>query len=81
MSGPVHFQLGRFLVISGIALVVLGLLMMAGTKFPFPGLGRLPGDITFRGKNFQFYFPIATCVVISVIATLVLWVISLVTRR
>jgi hypothetical protein len=81
MSGALHLQLGRFLVISGIALVVLGLIVMAGAKFSFLGLGRLPGDITLRGKHFQAYFPIATCVVVSMIATLVLWVISLLTRR
>jgi len=81
MSGAFHLQLGRFLVLSGIALVVLGLMVMAGAKFSFLGLGRLPGDITLRGKHFQFYFPIVTCVVLSVVATLVLWVISLLTRR
>jgi hypothetical protein len=81
MSGAFHLQLGKFLVVGGIALVVLGLMVMAGAKFPSLGLGRLPGDITYKGKHFQLYFPIATCVVVSVIATIVLWVISLLTRR
>jgi uncharacterized membrane protein len=81
MSSAIHFQLGRFLVIIGIVLVILGLIVMAGSKFSFFGLGRLPGDIAFKGKNFQFYFPIVTCLILSVVATLLFWVISLLTRR
>ncbi len=81
MGGEIPFQLGRFLVIAGVCLVAFGLIIMAGSKFSFFGLGRLPGDIAFRGKNFQFYFPIVTCVILSVVATLVLWLISFLTRR
>ena len=81
MSGALHLQVGRFLVISGIALVVLGLMAMAGVKFSSLGLGRLPGDITLRGKHFQIYFPIVTCVLISVAVTAVLWIISFLTKR
>ena len=81
MSSAIHFQLGRFLVIIGIVLVVLGLIVMAGSKFSFLGLGRLPGDIAYKGKNFQFYFPIVTCLVLSAAVTLVFWVISLLTRK
>jgi hypothetical protein len=80
-SSAIHFQLGRFLVIIGIVLVVLGLIVMAGSKFSFFHLGRLPGDITYKGKNFQFYFPIVTCLVLSAAVTLVLWVISLLTKK
>jgi hypothetical protein len=81
MSSAVHFQLGRFLVIIGVVLVVLGLIVMAGSKFSFFGLGRLPGDIAYKGKNFQFYFPIVTCLLLSAALTLVFWVISFVTRK
>jgi hypothetical protein len=81
MSSVIHFQLGRFLVIIGVVLVVLGLIIMAGSKFSFFGLGRLPGDIAYKGKNFQVYFPIVTCLVLSAVVTLVIWVISLVTRK
>jgi len=77
----VSFQLGKFLVIVGVALVVAGLLLMAGEKFSFFGLGRLPGDITYKGKNVQFYFPIVTCLVLSVVLTLVFWIISHLTKR
>ena len=75
------FQLGRFLVIVGVLLVAVGLLLMAGAKLPFFNLGRLPGDIAYKGKNVQFYFPIVTCLVLSVVLTLVFWVISLLTKR
>ncbi len=81
MNGAFPFQLGRFLVIAGVILVALGLIFMAGSRFSFFGLGRLPGDIAYKGKNFQFYFPIVTCVVLSVVLTLVFWVISFLTRR
>ena len=81
MSSAIHFQLGRFLVILGIILVILGLLVMAGSKFSFFGLGRLPGDIAYKGKNFQFYFPIVTCLILSVVVTALLWIISFLTRK
>jgi hypothetical protein len=81
MSNPIHFQLGRFLVICGIVLVVLGLLAMAGSKFSYLHLGRLPGDISYKGKNFQFYFPITSCLVVSAVVSLILWVISLFTKK
>ena len=61
--------------------MVLGLIVMAGSKFSFFGLGRLPGDIAYKGKNFQFYFPIVTCLVVSAAVTLIFWVISLLTRK
>ena len=80
MSDTIHFQLGRFLLILGIVLVVLGLIAMAGSRFSF-GLGRLPGDISYKGKNFQFYFPITSCLVVSVAVSLIFWVISLFTKK
>ena len=49
---------------------------MAGAKFNFWGLGRLPGDIAYKGKHTTIYFPIVTCIVISVVLTLVFWLIS-----
>jgi hypothetical protein len=81
MSGMVPFQLGRFLVVVGVILVALGLIVMAGSRFSFFGLGRLPGDIAYKGKNFQLYFPIVTCLVLSAAVTLLFWVISFLTRR
>ena len=81
MSGAASFQFGRFLVIAGIILVGVGLILMAGSKFSFFGLGRLPGDVAYKGKNFQFYFPIATCLIISVVLTAVIWAISFLARK
>lgn len=75
------YQMGRLLVIVGIVLAVLGLIMMAGSKFSFWGLGRLPGDVAYKGKNFQFYFPIVTCLLLSAAVTLISWVIALLTRK
>jgi hypothetical protein len=77
----IPFHLGKVLVIFGVLLVAVGLLLMAGGKFSFFGLGRLPGDIVIKGKNVTFYFPIVTCLVLSAVLTLVFWVISFLTRR
>ncbi len=77
----VSFQLGKFLVIAGIVLVGLGLLLMAGGRFSFFGLGRLPGDIVYKGKHVSFYFPIVTSLILSVVLTLIFWLISLLMRR
>jgi ribose/xylose/arabinose/galactoside ABC-type transport system permease subunit len=79
MSNGFPIQIGKLLVILGGVLVVVGLLLMAGSRFP--GVGKLPGDFTYRGKNTTFYFPLATCVVLSAIITLVLWLVSHFTRR
>jgi len=81
MSNGLPFQFGKLLVVLGVVLVVAGLLLMAGSRFSFWGLGKLPGDITYRGKNSTFYFPITTCVVLSVVITAVLWLISHFTRH
>lgn len=81
MSDGLPFQAGKFLIIAGVVLVGLGLLLLAGAKFSFFGLGRLPGDIAYKGKNVTFYFPVVTCVVLSLVLTLVFWVVSLLMRR
>lgn len=75
------FQLGKFLVITGVVLVAAGLLVMAGSKFSFFGFGRLPGDITYKSKNTTFYFPIVSCLVLSAALTLVFWLVSFLTKR
>lgn len=62
-------------------MVGVGLLFMAGSKFSFFGFGRLPGDIYYKGKNTSFYFPIISCLILSAILTLVLWVVSFLTKR
>jgi hypothetical protein len=81
MNGGASLQLGKLLVIAGVVLVAAGLLVMAGSKFSFWGLGRLPGDVVYKGKNTQFYFPIVTCLLLSAVLTLVIWLVSLFTKR
>jgi hypothetical protein len=77
----VPLQVGKFLVIVGVVLVAAGLLLMAGARFNFWGLGRLPGDVAYKGRNVTFYFPIVTCLVVSVGLTLLFWLISVITRK
>ena len=81
MNGSIPEQLGRFLILAGILLVVLGVIFVAGSRFSHFGLGRLPGDIVYKGKNFQFYFPIVTCLIVSALLTAVIWIISFLTRK
>ncbi|MGO9274658.1 MAG: DUF2905 domain-containing protein [Terriglobia bacterium] len=81
MSAPLSFHLGKMVVIAGIALVVVGLLLMAGSRVSFFGLGRLPGDIAYKGKHVTFYFPIVTCLLLSAVVTLIFWLISVLGRR
>ncbi len=76
MEPNVPFHVGRFLVIVGVVLVGAGLLPMAGSKFSFWGLGGLPGDVAYKGKSVDFYFPVVTCLVISAALTLLFWLIS-----
>ena len=64
-------ELGRFLVIAGLLLVAVGALLWAG--FGRGWLGRLPGDIHYTKGDFTFYFPIVTCLLLSLLLTLILW--------
>jgi hypothetical protein len=66
---------GRTLIAIGIALVVLGVLVTVGAKLPIRW-GRLPGDIVIRGKNTTFYFPLVTSLLLSVLLSLVMWLIG-----
>jgi len=68
-------EMGRLLVGLGIALVVIGGIVMLLGRTGLP-LGRLPGDIVYRGKNTTFYFPLATCILLSVVLSLVMYLIS-----
>ena len=81
MAGPPSYQFGKIIVVAGMVLVVVGLLLMLGSRVSFLGLGRLPGDIAYKGKNVTFYFPIVTCLVVSVLLTLIFWLISFLSRR
>ncbi len=63
-------ELGRVILVMGLVLVVVCLLLMFGCKVPW--LGRLPGDITIQRGNFRFYFPLVTCLLLSLLMTLLL---------
>ena len=68
-------ELGRMLVLAGVVLVLAGVVVMAMGRANLP-LGKLPGDIIYRGKNTTFYFPLATSVLLSVLLSIVLYVLS-----
>lgn len=72
-------ELGKSLLAIGIVLVVAGIFLVSGAKLPFR-LGRLPGDIAYQGRNGSFYFPVVTCILLSVALTLILWIVSLFRR-
>ncbi|MGH9439878.1 MAG: DUF2905 domain-containing protein [Terriglobia bacterium] len=81
MTGELGVHLGKLLVIVGVVIAGVGLLVIAGVKFPALGLGRLPGDIVYKSKSGAFYFPVLTCAILSVALTLIVWFVSLITRR
>jgi len=72
-------ELGKLLLVAGVALVGVGALLVFGARLPFR-LGRLPGDIAYQGRHGSFYFPIITCIVVSVALTLLFWVVNLFRR-
>jgi Protein of unknown function (DUF2905) len=72
-------EIGRLLVVVGVVLVGAGLLLSFGARLPFR-LGRLPGDIAYQGRHGSFYFPIVTCIVLSVALTLILWIVNFIRR-
>lgn len=67
--------MGRALISIGILIVLVGIIVLLGERSPIK-LGRLPGDIVYQGKNTTLYFPVVTCILISVVLSLVMWVIN-----
>ncbi len=66
-------QLGKLLIFAGIVMVATGLILVFHSKIPW--LGKLPGDIIIRNQNSTFYFPIVTCLIISILISLLFYVI------
>ena len=64
-------DLGRLLIVFGVVLVIAGTALLWGPKIPW--LGRLPGDIVYKNDRVTLYFPIVTCIVLSVVLSLLLW--------
>jgi hypothetical protein len=65
---------GKILIVIGLVIAGLGFLLLLGGKIPW--LGKLPGDFYYKGKSFTFYFPLATCIIISIILTIILMFIN-----
>ncbi len=74
--GPQQF--GKWLIAIGAAIIVIGVLVILLGKI---GLFRLPGDFTFGGRNWRIYFPLASSILLSILLTLILWLIHYFTRR
>jgi hypothetical protein len=64
-------DLGRMLIIFGIIMALVGVILLLAPKLPW--LGKLPGDFTYRGERFTFYFPLATSILLSVVLSLILY--------
>jgi thiosulfate reductase cytochrome b subunit len=67
-------EMAKIIIVIGVVLVLIGLAMLFIQKVPF--LGKLPGDILIKKENFTFYFPLATSIIISIIISLILYIIS-----
>lgn len=65
---------GKFLIIFGIVTVAIGGLLLVSGKIPW--IGRLPGDIIIQKKNFTFYFPFATSILLSLLLTFIFWLLG-----
>lgn len=65
-------SLGRALIAIGLIVLILGVIVSIGEKLPIR-FGRLPGDIVIRGKHSVFYFPLVTCLLLSVVLSFVMW--------
>lgn len=70
-------ELGKALIAMGALIVVIGVVLLLAGRFNLP-LGRLPGDITWRSKsgNTSVYFPVVTCLVVSVLLSLIFWFVN-----
>lgn len=68
------FGLGRLLIIIGLVITGIGIVLSLGSKLPW--IGRLPGDILFKGERVTFYFPLTTSILISVLLTLFFWLLG-----
>lgn len=72
MPDPSNF--GKILIVLGLVIAAAGAFFLLGGKIPW--LGRLPGDITMKGKNYTFYFPLATSIIVSVILSVIFYLIN-----
>lgn len=73
-------EFGRLLLIIGLSITFVGLVILLAVRF-FPWLGNLPGDFRFEGRNFNIYFPFATMLLVSILATILLNILIRIFRR
>jgi len=67
--------LGKALIAVGVLITVIGVLLLVAARAGLP-LGRLPGDIAYRGKHVSFFFPLGTCIVLSIVISVLLYVLT-----
>lgn len=67
-------QFGKILIFGGILIIILGIFFLFGDKIPL--IGRLPGDFYIKKKNFTFYFPLATSIILSLLISLILYLLK-----
>ncbi|QHT66847.1 DUF2905 domain-containing protein [Rhodocytophaga rosea] len=65
--------LGKILIIAGVVLILAGLFFLFSSRIPF--IGKLPGDILVKRENFTFYFPLATSILLSILVSLILYLV------
>ena len=65
-------ELGKMLLGAGLAIALMGAMILLAARTGLP-LGRLPGDFLYKGKNVSFYFPLGTCIVISIVLSAILY--------
>lgn len=75
---PTNPAFGLTILIGGLILVVIGAILLLGPSIPW--LGHLPGDIHYQSGNTRIYFPLTTCILLSVAVSVVLWLVRLFTR-
>ena len=72
-------EIGKTLLVIGVVLFGVGVLLLFGARLPYR-IGRLPGDIVIQGRHGSFYFPIVTCIIVSLLFTLLMWILNLFRR-
>jgi hypothetical protein len=68
--------IGRYLIVLGAAIIVIGIVLVVAGRFPGLRIGRLPGDIYLERDKWRFYFPLATSILLSIILSFILWLFS-----
>jgi len=66
--------MGKFLIVTGVVILLLGVLLYFSDRLP--SIGKLPGDIVIKRENFTFYFPLATSIILSIVISVILYLIN-----